>query len=194
MTSLTDFTKPLCAAALLVCAAFAPAFADEDALYDAPLPDDAAFVRFVGTAPGMAFGTQLPADLGEDYAVLHADTAEGLEAGQYVSVLADGTVVLEAPRDGAAKVLIQLLNLGDAPVALKLADGSVEVIAPVAPNTVGSRAVNPVKVPVAVFAGDTVIGAPIELVLQRGQHPTIVLDDAGARVLMSQIIRTDLAE
>mgnify|MGYP001949736737 CR=1 FL=1 len=185
--------KKTCVAALTLLWAL-PTFANEDALYDAPLPGDAAFVRFVGTAPGMVFGTDMPADLGEDYAVMSADTADGLEAGQYVSVLADGTVVLEAPRDGAAKVLIQLLNLGDVDVALKLADGSVEAIAPVAPNTVGSRAVNPVKVPVAVFAGDMALGDPIELVLQRGQHPTIVLDAGGARVLMSQIIRTDLAE
>lgn len=185
--------KKTCVAALTLLWAL-PTFANEDALYDAPLPGDAAFVRFVGTAPGMVFGTDMPADLGEDYAVLHADTAEGLEAGQYVSVLADGTMLVETPRGAAAKVLIQLLNLGDAPGALKLADGSVEVIAPVAPNAIGARAVNPVKVPVAVYAGDTALGAPIELVLQRGQHPTIVLDADGARVLMSQIIRTDLAE
>ncbi len=171
-----------------------PAFANEDALYDAPLPDDAGFVRFVGTAPGMAFGIDLPADLGENYAVLHASDAEGLEPGQYVSVLADGTIVLEEARDAASKVLIQLLNLGDTSVALKLADGSVEVIAPVGPNEIGARAVNPVKVPVAVYAGADVLGEPIELVLQRGQHPTIVVEQGAARVLMSDITRTDLAE
>lgn len=171
---------------------FSPAMANEDALYAAPLPDDAAFVRFVGTAPGTAFGTDLPADLGENYAVLHADTAEGLEPGQYVSVLADGTVLPEAPRDAAAKVLIQLINLGDTPVALKLADGSVEVIGAVGPNAVGSRAVNPVKVPVAVFVGDAALGDPLELVLQRGQHPTLVVQDGQVRLLMSEITRTDL--
>ena len=168
------------------------ALANEDALYDAPLPDDAAFVRFVGTAPGTAFGTDLPADLGENYAVLHADTAEGLEPGQYVSVLADGTVLPEAPRDAAAKVLIQLINLGEAPAALKLADASVEVIGAVGPNAIGSRAVNPVKVPVAVFSGDAALGDPLELILQRGQHPTLVVQDGQVRLLMSEITRTDL--
>ena len=185
---------PVLAPVFAALLAVSPAFANEDALYDAPLPDDAAFVRFVGAAPGIAFGTQMPDDLGENYAVLRADTAEGLEPGQYVSVLPDGTLVLEAPRGSAAKVLIQLLNLSESPVALKLADGSVEVIAPVALNAVGSRAVNPVKVPVAVYAGDAALGDPIELVLQRGQHPTIVVEGAETRVLMSEIIRTDLSE
>lgn len=171
---------------------FATSAMAQDALYDDPLPQDAAFVRAIGLEMTQFFGVDVPADLGEDYAVLTANSVEGIEPGQYVTLLAYGTVLIEAERGTGSKVLVQFLNLTEATASLALADNSVTIIGDIAVNSIGAREVNPVKLPMAAYAGDAVIGEAFELTLERGKNPTIIADASGSRVLISEVIRTDL--
>ena len=164
----------------------------QEGLYDAPFPQDATFVRMIGGGQPNYFGVSVPDTIGENYAVLHALQIDGLEPGQFVTLLADGTVLIEADRGTGSKVLVQFLNLTEATASLALADNSVTIIGDVAVNSIGAREVNPVKVPMAVYAGDAVVGEAFELTLERGKNPTIIADASGSRVLISEVIRTDL--
>lgn len=177
------------------------AVADEDALYDKPLSDDAGFVRFLGFDGDLppVFDQSLSSETlaAGDYGVISADQSPLAERGQFYTVIPDAEgspQVLTEPARDRAKVLIQLLNLTEAEISLKLADGSVAVVEGVAPGQIGGRLVNPVKAPLQVFQGDTPLGEVSQMVLQRGSDPTFVADMNGVQVLVSQIKRTDLGE
>ncbi|MBO6792242.1 MAG: alginate O-acetyltransferase AlgF [Dinoroseobacter sp.] len=177
--------------------------ADESGLYDAPLADDAAFVRFVGFEGAelpFVFDQPQPAGLLSEgqYGVISADATPDADPGQYYTVIpkADGTpeILTEPARTSTAKVSLQLLNLTDGPLSLKLADGSTAIVEGVAPGAIGAREVNPVKVPVQVFAGEKGLGDAVELLLQRGNDPTLIAGSSGITVLYSEIVRSDLTE
>lgn len=176
----------LIGAALLLAAAIpAATLAQDEGLYAAPLPDDAAFVRAIPAAgtPAEAFGMALPKN--GDYAVLRADDIEGVEPGQAYSVL-PGATILHDPIIDKTKVQIGLFDAGfDGPVSLKTADGKVEIVT-AAPGGAGFREVNPIAVTVAVFSDGTQLGAPIDFQLHRGENPAVVVAaDGSVAVLMS---------
>lgn len=188
---------------ILLTVPWSAASADEDGLYDVPLGEDAAFVRFIGFGEAqfpIAFGQSLPADLLHegDYGVISASVTPDAKPGQYFTIVPgpDGTglILTEPARENTAKVVLQLLNLTDTMVSLKVADGSVPIIESIATHGIGAREVNPIKVPLRVFDGETALGDAVDLILQRGNNPTFIVGPSDIIVLYSQIVRTDLTE
>ncbi|KNG93093.1 alginate O-acetyltransferase AlgF [Pseudaestuariivita atlantica] len=169
----------------------APVFADDAALYDAPAPEDAVFVRvleeFDAPASDAAF-MGAPLQLGEDqrdvYVAISAGALEGAVAGSYYSLADAGQVIEEPQRETAAKVHLILVNAGDAPVRLIVPGRGMEVVAAQAPGASASRAVNPVSATLAVErVTDNAILGTFDVNLARGQNVTFVAGDDAARLV-----------
>lgn len=170
------------------------ASADEAALYDAPAPEDAAYVRvlsgYTEIQDAVAFGgVELPAnDLAPDtYAVISASELSGVNAGSYHSIVPSqhGAVVIPEPdRDTATKVHLILLNTGAEPVRLIVAGQGMEVIGALETGAAASRAVNPIDVALAVErVSDGERLGVFDVSLSRGQNLTFVAGDLSARMI-----------
>ncbi|MBR3369690.1 MAG: alginate O-acetyltransferase AlgF [Rhodobacteraceae bacterium] len=175
-----------------------PVSAQEEALYDAPVPDDAAFVRFIGVdAPTTVFGIDVSGDglSSPAYRVVRATGLDGAEAGASYTVLGgqpDGTTLFQEPARDPARVMLALVNLTNADITLKTADGSIDIIGATGPRQMGFREINPVQVPVAVHAGDAQLGDVIPLSLRRGQNPALVVTVDGVELIQSELISEPL--
>lgn len=183
-------TKFLASAFPILFALMASAQADDDAgLYGKPLPKDAAFVRALGFEAGEApdaYGTSLSDD--GNYAVVLAEETVGIDAGDYVTVLPNATV-LHDPKASRAKVQIGVFNAGyGGAVALKTADGKIE-IAIADTDGAGFREVNPLVLMAAIFDGPEMLGDPYELHLRRDENPTFLVHKDGTyTVYVSTVI------
>lgn len=171
--------------------------AQEEGLYAPAPPADAAFVRVLNVGEGdivptlgetafsaLSYGTVSPyrvvlqgsADL---EAGTITDTLE-LQAGRFYTVIVgEDAALLEDPTlENRAQTLLLLYNASAAPVNLKTADGSTDVIPDVAPGEVGSIPVNPISVAFGAFSGDTLLTAFDEAQLERSAaYSTFVLPD-----------------
>ena len=171
------------------------AWADEEALYEEPLPDDAAFLRFAGFGEqegtsllGLDFGADRVAS--QNYSVVRASEVDGIEAGQYLTVLqsSSGYVAVEEPTRDERKVILGLINLtGHDGLSLQTSDQAATIVADIASSSAGFRAVNPIVVSVQVFQGDTAMGEVFDLTLRRDEHPTFI---AWANGDVSQVTST----
>ena len=168
-------------------------------LYDPLPPEGSVFIRYINASsdpaskpvgankkdseyakPGdvTAYFTvpQGKTDIGFGDIHLQQDTV----SGKFYTVVWTGgeTVqVIEDPaNDNRAKSQILFYNIGSAdPVVLKTADGKVEVIAATEKGKSGVRQINPVKVTLAVFKGDTKLADVGEQSLERGMTYSAVL-------------------
>ncbi|MGJ8585347.1 MAG: alginate O-acetyltransferase AlgF [Marinosulfonomonas sp.] len=158
-----------------------PLFAQNEVLYEAPPPDDAAFVRFVGfdgvesTAwNGLNFRA---GELGlDDYFVIHSEAA-GLTEGDFITVIPgpDGNPIsLIEPAKSVEKVVVALINLSSTALDLKTADGAIAIITGVEPLGAGFREVNPTSIAVQAFEGVNAVGEPVARVLRRGKHISFI--------------------
>lgn len=184
----------------------------EDSLYDPAPPPGSAFVRLIAAVPaaestlgGLALGA-LEAGGVSAYVPVKAGThtltpATGwsvsatVEAGAYYSVVLgpDGssTVLSDAANDSLAKALVQVYNVGSAAdVDLQLADGSVDVIADVAPGGQGHRAVNPIAVSLRVVADGTPTTELADRSLGQGRVYTVVAHGGGEATWTEATTRT----
>lgn len=171
---------------------FGMALADDegvDALYDAALPDDAAFVRFLSFGQNESpdvFGIEvLPAAMqSQDYIVVRADQYDGLDAGQFLTVIPArnrSALIYEDAKRERRKVLVSLVNLNESDnISLQTSKGEVFLVQPLEALQVGHRLVNPVSVSLAVFDGVTVLGTPFDVQLRRGQDLTIIVKPDGS--------------
>ena len=190
-------TATLAFALMGLCAA--PAFANVDeGLYDPLPPEGSAFVRFVNvsgesgskpvTAQGKVYDYLDPKETSAYYALpgetLKVDiggTAKEFdaEAGKFYTVALEGgqlAVFEDRQSENRAKAQITLYNFSpDADLALKTADGKVEVISPVDADQSDSREINPVKVPLAVYNGDQVVADLGALSLERSQSYSVLM-------------------
>lgn len=180
-----------------------PALAEDEGLYDAVPPEGSAFVRFIHAEQGASelvpkingrerdgvkFGGVKPygvvahgkvsVEMGS--ATLDFDTEA---KGYYTVILQNGT--LRFVKDPAlqdelkAQIIVYNLTTRD-DITLKTADGKVSVIGPVKAGEVMDRAVNPIKVSFAVYAGDQKYADLSDWPLERQESYVIaVVDDAG---------------
>lgn len=174
-------------------------FAGEDGLYPAAPPPGSAFVRFLnGNNPlsvavnirGKSYGAASLGNITAYAPVQHGDatlgiggktTTANLKADTYYTVLYyKGKVdVLEEPASSnKLKAQIILINASSAPgVALKTADGSTAIVNAVGPAKLDGRAVNPVKVPLSVYASSKKVSALDAHLLERGARYAVVVYD-----------------
>ena len=188
MSQLGKHASALCG--LLVSLLSVAASADEAALYGPTAPKGSAFVRSYN-----AGSEQLNLSLGslsfKDIAAKGSSDFKFLPAGSYsvsgagqslpVKLAADQYYTLVRLPTGALslvdepafknkqKSLLRLQNLSDTPLTLKTADGKTEVIKAVAAKARDEREINPVKVRLALFAGEQKISDLQPLALERGE-------------------------
>lgn len=174
-----------------------PGLLADEGLYAPAPPDGAAFVRVhnatelptaINADDANRFGTLAPGETSA-YLVFEAGTHaldsaqhEFESGGFYTFLLApDNTrqLVADPTSTRRDKALLALYNVGcPSPVSLHTADGRVNIIAPVATGSVGSRVLNALKVPLAARHGDGAIDWMLgDLVLVRGGGYSIFLSD-----------------
>lgn len=176
------------ATAALTVAAATPVFAQDAALYDAPPPEDAAFIRWLDqSADTTQFGASFAEDVRAEPAFHPISTAglNGADVGAHYSAVtgADGTTLLipEAARDDRSKVHLTLVNASSAPVRLVLMGQDVEVVGALESGTSAMRKVNPIAVTLGVQSlSDDSILAEFELTLRRGQDISFIAAPSGA--------------
>lgn len=182
----------------------AVAFAGQDeGLYDAVPPEGSSFIRFIHAQPeisevppivngkqrdGIKFGGVKPygvvahgkvnVEMGP--AKLEFETEA---QGYYTVILQNNALrVVKDPKatdDLKAQIIVYNLT-GREDISLKTADGKVSVIGPVKAGEVLDRAVNPIKVSFAIYAGDQKFADLMDWPLERQESYIIaVVEDAG---------------
>ncbi|MBD9425665.1 alginate O-acetyltransferase AlgF [Pseudomonas sp. PDM15] len=164
--------------------------ADEAGLYGPTAPAGSAFVRAYNAGSSeldLSLGTVSIKEVeprgSSDFSFLPAGSysasAAGkslpveLKADQYYTLVQLPSGELKLVEDPAfknrQKALVRIQNLSDTPVSLKTADGKTEVIPAVAGKGRGDREINPVKVRLALFAGEQKVSDLSPLVVERGE-------------------------
>ncbi|MDD9715258.1 alginate O-acetyltransferase AlgF [Dinoroseobacter sp. PD6] len=181
-------TFPSFTALTVLLAAAGSVWAGDNTLYDAPPPDDAAFLRWIEPAAApVVLGVP---DLGQEGDAFHPVSAartDGARAGVFYTAAmgANGEVVLieEPARADRTKVLLTLVNLSEDTVRLVLPDQEVAVVGDTSINSAAARAVNPVAVTLEVETADGRSLGAFEVSLRRGQNLTFVARPDGADLI-----------
>ena len=164
--------------------------ANDAALYGPKAPKGSAFVRAYN-----AGNAELDVKVGEvqlkQVAPLGSSDFKFLPAGSYQAQVGSHALPVQleaahyytlvnqtgsAPRlveepafSNKQKAMLRVQNLSDSQLSVKTADGKTPVVADVAPNALGEREINPVKVGLALFAGDQKITDLKPVTLERGE-------------------------
>lgn len=179
-----------------------PAFAQDQGLYDPLPPEGSAFVRFVSESPENGSKQAKANDKGYDYlnfkqvssyyvipkgavkaSIGSAAKDFNAESGKFYTVVLNEGGALEVKDDpkneNEAKSQIVFYNLTDKPdLSLKTADGKVVIVPPLSAGAVGDKQINPVKVSIAIFDGDTKLKDLGPVSLERGaSYSAIAMND-----------------
>ncbi len=178
---------------LMLCSLFlaGPGAAQEQTeavLYDRPLPQDAVFLRWLGSKamPQELRLAMLP-PASTDFHPLSATHLEGATAGHYYSVVpgpaGQPRLIAEPQRGKKSKVHLILLNASPQPVRLVLAGKQAEVVKRTDAFASGGRMVNPVAAELAVLSDDGQQIGVVSVALRRGQNVTVLVDSEGVRLV-----------
>ncbi len=164
--------------------------ADDAALYGPAAPKGSTFVRLynasnqevsaqVGTASLEDVGPLASTDFsfmpGGNYSakVGSQNMSVQLGADRYYTLVnlpsGQPRLVEEKPFRNKQKALLRVQNLTDTPLSVKTADGKTAVVENVAPQSAGDREINPVKVNLALFAGNQKVSDLKPVALTRGE-------------------------
>lgn len=201
MTTKTSIAKALTLAAGLSLASM-QAFAGADAaLYGPTAPKGSTFVRLynAASAPAAAsvgntqikqVGAQASSDFsflpGGDYTAQVGDKSVPvkLASDKYYTLVNSGSgnpqLIEEPPFKNKQKALVRVQNLSDQSLTLKTADGKTEVVTPVAAKGRGEREINPVKVNLALYAGDKKVSDVKPVALERGEAAVLYVTGSGS--------------
>jgi len=201
MTTKTSIAKALTLAAGLSLASM-QAFAGADAaLYGPTAPKGSTFVRLYNAASAPAAASvgntqikQVGAQASSDFSFLPGGdyTAQvgsksvpvKLASDKYYTLVnsASGNpqLIEEPPFKNKQKALVRVQNLSDQSLTLKTADGKTEVVTPVAAKGRGEREINPVKVNLALFAGDKKVSDVKPVALERGEAAVLYVTGSGS--------------
>lgn len=89
-------------------------------------------------------------------------------------------LIEEPPFKNKQKALVRVQNLSDQSLTLKTADGKTEVVTPVAAKGRGEREINPVKVNLALYAGDKKVSDVKPVALERGEAAVLYVTGTGS--------------
>lgn len=177
--------------------------ADEAALYGPTAPAGSSFVRTYNAGSNVLDLSLGPVSIKDiaprgssDFKFLPAGSYSASAAGQSLPVtlkadqyytlvqLPGGNLILvEDPAfKNRQKALVRLQNLSDTPVSLKTADGKTEVIQAVAGQGRGEREINPVKVRLALFAGDKKMADLNPLSIERGEAVSLYVTGTAGKL------------
>lgn len=162
--------------------------ANDEALYGAPVPSDAVFIRWLGdaaqAAPKILNYEFSDADLsGEAYVAISNAALSGAMPGDYYSVVigptGEITLIQEPARDDKSKVHVVLLNAGAKAVSMTLAGTDRMVIGTTKAGQSNSRAVNPVTARLAIGQD------AFDVTLRRGQNMTFAVLEGEIRLIQN---------
>jgi len=201
MTTKTSIAKALTLAAGLSLASM-QAFAGADAaLYGPTAPKGSTFVRLYNAASAPAAASvgntqikQVGAQASSDFSFLPGGdyTAQvggksvqvKLASDKYYTLVNSGSgnpqLIEEPPFKNKQKALVRVQNLSDQSLTLKTADGKTEVVTPVAAKGRGEREINPVKVNLALYAGDKKVSDVKPVALERGEAAVLYVTGSGS--------------
>ncbi|GAB7527767.1 alginate O-acetyltransferase AlgF [Pseudomonas sp. 3A(2025)] len=91
-------------------------------------------------------------------------------------------LVEESPFKNKQKSLVRIQNLSDQALSLKTADGKTDVIKAVAAKGTGEREINPVKVSLALYSGDTKVSDIKPVALERGEAAVLYVTGSGSNL------------
>ena len=91
-------------------------------------------------------------------------------------------LVEEPPFKNKQKSLVRVQNLSDKPLTLKTADGKTDVVKDVAAKGRGEREINPVKVSLALYNGDTKVSDLKPVALERGEAAVLYVTGNGSNL------------
>ncbi|MCY1550834.1 Alginate O-acetyl transferase AlgF [compost metagenome] len=77
---------------------------------------------------------------------------------------------------------MRVQNLSDTSLSLKTADGKTAVVENVAPQSYGDREINPVKVNLALFAGNQKVSDLKPVSLDRGEVVCLYVTNSGGKL------------
>lgn len=164
--------------------------AGDGGLYGPAAPPGSAFIRVFNASDAdfdARVGNETLSDVGawqaSDFAFLPAGShtlsagaasqSVDLSAGRYYTAVVGKSGVQLVNDDNSGnrlKALLILYNMaGTAPLSLRTQDGKTVVVPDVARGVSGKREVNPTKVQLAVYAGDTKLADAPPVALARGQ-------------------------
>ncbi|MCY1398022.1 Alginate O-acetyl transferase AlgF [compost metagenome] len=89
-------------------------------------------------------------------------------------------LVEEPPFKNKQKSLVRVQNLSDKALTLKTADGKTDVVKAVAAKGRGEREINPVKVSLALYDGDTKVSDLKPVALERGEAAVLYVTGTGS--------------
>ena len=200
MTTKTSIAKALTLAAGLSLASM-QAFAGADAaLYGPTAPKGSTFVRLYNAAGSPAAASvgntqikQVGAQASSDFSFLPGGdyTAQvggksvpaKLASDKYYTLVNSSSgnpqLIEEPPFKNKQKALVRVQNLSDQSLTLKTADGKTEVVTPVAAKGRGEREINPVKVNLALYAGDKKVSDVKPVALERGEAAVLYVTGSG---------------
>lgn len=168
------------------------AAANDEALYDAAVPEDAVFVRFVTDQPAKelaAFGRTFQTESSPaSYSVISSALLSEAPASQFSTVIvtAEGEdiIISEPDRTSASKVHLLLLNATENAVSLVANGGALEVISNTPFRSSNMRAVNPIKAELSVLQmpSQTVLGT-FDVSLRRGEDLSFIVTDDGVELV-----------
>ncbi|MBC3485366.1 alginate O-acetyltransferase AlgF [Pseudomonas sp. SWRI50] len=201
MTTKTSIAKALTLAAGLSLASM-QAFAGADAaLYGPTAPKGSTFVRLYNAASAPAAASvgntqikQVGAQASSDFSFLPGGDYTAQVGGKSVPVKlasdkyytlvnsssGNPQLIEEPPFKNKQKALVRVQNLSDQSLTLKTADGKTEVVTPVAAKGRGEREINPVKVNLALYAGDKKVSDVKPVALERGEAAVLYVTGSGS--------------
>lgn len=168
-------------------------------LYDPLPPEGSVFIRYINAssetsskpvgANGKASDYPKPNEVTPYFVAPEGKTEIGFGdiklahdtvAGKFYTVIwtgGDALTVIEDPvNENRAKSQILFYNIAsEEPVSLKTGDGKVEIVAATEKGKSGVREINPVKVTLAAYKGDSKIGDVGEQSLERGMAYSLIL-------------------
>ncbi len=167
------------------------AWAADNELYDAPPPEDAAFIRWIGDAQSSsAFGVPAQDVVDATFHPVSAEQTDGARAGAFYTVAIDAAgqpITIEEPdREDRSKVYLILLNLASAPASLIVSGTDMTVVDFSDAGTADARPVNPVSADLEVVSADGTSLGVFSVALRRGQNLTFVARDVGAELIENQ--------
>lgn len=194
------FTKTLALAAGISVVSMSAFAGGDAALYGPVAPKGSSFVRVYNASSqeiSATVGTTNLSDIaplassdfsfmpGGDYSakVGSQTTTVKLAPDHYYTLVNSGAgqpqLIEEPPFKNKQKSLVRVQNLTDKALSLKTADGKTDVVKAVAPKSLGEREINPVKVSLALYAGDTKVGDVKPVALERGEAAVLYVTGSG---------------
>lgn len=193
---------------LFLMASIPNAQADTDeGLYAPRAPEGSAFVRFINitdaavdvSANNKSFGEVGASNNSAYFVVLQGEASliasdkevshSIIEGGFYSALIGDELIIIEDQANtNPAKATLAIINADQsASVSLKAKDNTIDIFKDVETGAMSAREINAVKIDLTVNVAESAEPVVLDpIVLERGNHYTVLFDGKAARIIMAE--------